>query len=348
VPVRRHDAGEEGVVLLLVLIVIVVTIISVYAFARTSLLEVVGLRQSAEHARAEVLARSGVAIAWRALADDLVSGADEDITTLFETQADAWAVLGRRAIEVPGGSLELRVRDSGSRMNLNALVDNTGERHSESALFLTAALERIIEGMPGRPEEKPYKPEELAEAILDWIDADDLTRLGDTEADSYAAKRARGRPVNRPVFSLSELAGAPDVDARLLAELELYFTPYPLFPMLENGGVNPNTAPPHVLGLIYFGTADDKRLVTREDVFRVIRAREEGRVFCLAESDERCVTFASEIGRVGETMFPPLQLASDVFTIESRARLGSASVTVRSTVDREDLEAPSVLEYGIE
>jgi hypothetical protein len=43
--VRRASGDEEGVVLLLVLVVIVLTIVSVYAFARTTVLDVVGLRQ---------------------------------------------------------------------------------------------------------------------------------------------------------------------------------------------------------------------------------------------------------------------------------------------------------------
>jgi type II secretory pathway component PulK len=346
---RRGSRDEEGVVLLLVLVVIVLTIISVYAFARTTVLDVIGLRRSIDGDRAELLARSGLELAYRALADDVAGGEEDDLSAQIETPRDAWAVLGAQPIEVPGGgTLRVSVRDSGSRFNLNALIDSEGEAHADSRPFLTAALERIIDKMPGRPEEKHYEPEELADAILDWIDADELTRLGDDEVSSYERLRAEGSPLDRPIFTLRELAGVPGMDASLLAELEEYFTPYPLFPILRNGGVNPNTAPPHVLGLIYYGTEDDKHLSTEEEVFRILRAREEGRVFCAAEADERCVTFASEMERVGETVFPPLKLTSKVFTIESRATVATTTSRIVVTLDRSDPTQPRMLEYGVE
>jgi type II secretory pathway component PulK len=337
------------VVLLLVLVVIVLTIISVYAFARTTVLEVIGLRQSVYRDRAELLARSGLELAYRALADDRSLEDENSVSAQAETLRDAWAILGEEPISVPGGGrLRVSIQDAGSRFNLNALIDAEGEPFADSRPFLAAALERIIENMPGRPEEKLYEPEDLADAILDWIDSNDTTRLGDDEVSSYERMRPAGRPLERPIFTLRELAGLPGMDAPLLAELEEYFTPYPLFPIFQNAGVNPNTAPPHVLGLIYYGTEDDKQLATEEDVFRILRAREEGRVFCRGEVDERCVTFASEIGRAGETVFPPLKLASDVFAIESRATVAGATARVVAVVDRADPAELRLLEYRAE
>jgi type II secretory pathway component PulK len=346
---KRAGGDEEGVVLLLVLVVIVLTTVSVYAFERTTVLDVIGLRQGVHRDRAELLARSGLELGYRALADDRARADVNPLAGEIETLQDAWALLGEEPVSVPGGGeLRVSIRDSGSRFNLNALIDSEGEPLPDSRLFLLAALERIIENMPGRPEEKHYEPEELTDAILDWIDSNETTRLGDDEISSYERMRAAGRPLGRPVFSLGELAGLPGIDGPLLAELEEYFTPYPLFPILQDAGVNPNTAPPHVLGLIYYGTADDKRLATEEDVFRILRAREEGRMFCETALDERCVTFESEIGRVGETVFPPLQPASSVFTIESRATVETATFRILSTVDRTDPVDLQILEYRVE
>jgi type II secretory pathway component PulK len=349
---KRAYRDEEGVVLLLVLVVIVLTIISVYAFARTAVLEVIGMRQSADHDRAELLARSGLELAYRVLADALPQeseGEDGPLVTQLETSQDAWSLLGEVPIPVPGeGKLRVSIRDAGSRLSLNGLLDADGQALPESRAFLMAALERIIENMPGRPEEKPYEPEELADAILDWIDSDDTTRMGDDEASSYERLRAAGRPLDRPILTLRELADLPEMDGALLAELAQYFTAYPLFPILGGGGVNPNTAPPHVLGLIYYGTEDDRRLADEEDVFRILRAREEGRVFCSGEDEERCVTFASETERAGETVFPPLALSAQVFTIESRAQVREARARIVATIERGDAAAPRLLEYRFE
>ena len=65
---------EEGVALLLVLVVIVMTIGSVYAFARTTLLDVMGMRHRTQLVRARMLAQSGIEIGKRALLDDLLRG----------------------------------------------------------------------------------------------------------------------------------------------------------------------------------------------------------------------------------------------------------------------------------
>jgi type II secretory pathway component PulK len=346
---KQAYGDEDGVVLLLVLVVIVLTIISVYAFARTAVLDVVGLRQSADRDRAEVLARSGLELAYRALADDVQAGDKESLSSQLETRRDAWALLEEADIPVPGdGRLRVLVRDTGSRFGLNSLIDTEGALLPESRAFMVAALERIIENMPGRPEEKPYEPEDLADAILDWIDSDDTSRMGDDEESTYQRLRATGRPLDRPIFMLRELAGLPDMDEALLAELEHYFTPYPLFPILGGGGVNPNTAPPHVLGLIYYGTEDDRRLADKEDVFRILHAREEGRVFCGTAVGQQCVTFASEIGRAGETVFPRLTLAAEVFMIESRATVGTARVRIAAVVNRGKGGKPRLLEYRFE
>jgi type II secretory pathway component PulK len=353
VSVRR----EDGVVLLLVLVLIVLTVGSVYALARTSVLDVAGARRRTERVRAELAARSGVRIALRALVDDRIMGEDP-LTLSLETQMDAWRLLGHAPIPLTdGGELRVTIRDSGSRINLNALVESDGTRHADSASFLGAALAHVIEDMPGREEEKLYDAEELAEAILDWIDSDDRTRLGDEEASFYAAQGSPSRPGDRPLVALGELADVPGIDAPLFDALAEYFTTYPLYPTLEASGVNPNTAPPHVLAMIWLGAADDKRFLEQEDVFRVLRAREDGKVFCEGKTGESCVSFEAEIGRVGVTVFPPLQLASDVFTIESEGRAfrnvdgerrGDTRARLRVVVDRTDLLEPTLLEWRAE
>jgi hypothetical protein len=100
--------------------------------------------------------------------------------------------------------------------------------------------------------------------------------------------------------------------------------------------------------LIYYGTEDDRRLADQEEVFQILRAREEGRLFCGAEAGERCVTFASEIGRAGETVFPRLTLTAEVFMIESRATVGTARVRIAAVVNRGKGGKPRLLEYRFE
>ncbi len=341
----RSERREEGVVLLLILVVIVLTIGSVYTFARTTLLDVMSSRQRTARVRAEFLARAGVEIALRTLVDDLFMS-DDLLTVALESPEDPWRLLSEVPIEVPGeGTLRVTIQDAGSRISLNGLLDDQGKPYPDSSPFLMAALERIIEDMPGREEDKPYEVEEIAQAILDWMDSDDQTRLGDLETDYYRGVGENAAPVDRPLLALDELSGIPDLDDLLLEGINSYFSPFPLIPTPEQSGVNPNTAPPHILGMIYHGTAGEKRLLDRDDVFRILKAREEGKVFCESEYGEKCESFTALTGFVGETFFPPLQYASSVFTVRTEGRYGATRACVITVVNRSLAEAPETLFY---
>lgn len=339
--------GEEGVVLLLVLAVIVISISTVYTFARTSMLEIMNTRNRIDHARAELLARSGVPLAIRALVDDVLNSED-DLVSALDSSRDPWYALSETAIEVPGhGELRLTVRDAGNRINVNGLIDGQGVRHEESLAFLSAVLDRIIENMPGRREEKLYDPDELAEAIIDWIDADEQTVLGGDETETYRRRGGETSPPDRPLWTLAELSEVPGADPLLLGALNAYLTTEPLYPKIEQSGVNPNTAPPYLLAMIYHGVTGDRNrdLLDEEEVFSILRARHDGRIFCPGSDEERCVKFESEIGRVGETVFPPLTYRSDIFSIKSEARFGNARACLRTVVDRSDLREILTLSF---
>jgi type II secretory pathway component PulK len=330
---------EEGIVLLLVLVLVVVAISTAYAMSKTSLIEVISSRQRAQHARAEVLARSGIALAERTLQDDLIEGTET--TRAIESDLDGWAVLSSQELVLPGDAhLRLSIRDAGGRLNLNALVDREGKRVGETSKeFLKAALAHIRDTTPelkGRSGLGDEDIDDLADAILDWLDKDEETRVGTPEQEFYVDMRKAGSaPLNRPVFSLDELAGVPGLDALMLDALAAYFTTQPMFPPADGGGANLNTAPPHVLGLIYHGVGEELELLDPRDVFELLKAREEGRVFCPAPGAPPCTDFFGELGIApGEQIFPALAYTSQVFRIDSEARIGEARACVKSVVDR--------------
>ena len=330
---------EEGVVLLLVLVLVVVAISTAYAMSKTSLIEVMSSRQRAQHARAEVLARSGIKLAERTLQDDLIEG--DETTRAVESDRDAWAVLSTEDIVLPGDAhLRLTIRDAGGKVNLNALVDKDGKRIGEtSKAFLKAALAHIRDTTPALKGKSGLGDEDiddLADAILDWIDKDEDTRVGTPEEEFYVEMRkATSAPLNRPLFSIDELAGVPGLDALMLDALAAYFTTQPMFPPADGGGANLNTAPPHVLGLIYHGVGDELELLDQRNVFELLKARQEGKVFCPAAGAPPCTDFFSELGLApGEQIFPPLTYTASVFRIDSEARIGETRACVHSVVDR--------------
>ena len=340
--------GERGVVLLLVLVVIVLTVSTVYTFARRSLLDVLSARQRADRVRAELLARSGVSLALRALGEDR-SGTDP-LARALESPRDPWVVLSLAPIEVPDGELRIQVLDAGERIPLRALLDKEGKELPESRDFLRRALERVVDNLPGRREEKRYDTDAIADGILDWMDKDTETRLGDDEVKYYEDRDAQRGPVNRSLVSLAELAAVPGLEAPLLEAMGDYFAPAPEFPRSEGGGLNPNTAPPHLLGLLYLVANEQGRFVEDEDIYRVLKARKDGQVFCPAEgggSEEDCTDFASTLGAGGETIFPPLAYQTNVFSIRVRARMGTARACVTTVVNREKVDKIKPLAYRL-
>jgi type II secretory pathway component PulK len=353
-PVTGAAAREEGVVLLLVLVVIVLCIGTVYAFTRTTTLEVLGTRHRTARAQADLLARSGLAIATRAILEDRAE--TDPLIQQLETPRDPWARLGLQPIDLPGGGrIRISVEDSGTRLNPNGLLDAEGAALPESPSYLEAVLARVVRDMPGRQEEKRYDPGELAHAILDWIDSDTQTARGDDEGPYYARLAGPGGrdalPLDRPLLSIAELADVPGMDALLLESLEAYLTPYPMFPDAQHRGVNPNTAPAHVLGLVqhgYSGAEAQQALFDEPLVFRILAARAEGRVFC-ASSGTDCAPLEEELPELsGETLFPPLQYASDVFLVRVEAEVGETRSCVTSVIDRSRGEAPRTLSYGMD
>lgn len=337
--------SEEGVVLLLVLVIIVVSISMVGSFARSSALDVVGMRHRADRGRAELLAQSGVAVATRALKDDLARPADPPLAGM-ETPLDPWYAIGERSVELPDhGELRVRVRDMGAKINLNGLVDESREAHADSREFLTAALKHVIDRMPGRDEDHPYDPKRLADAILDWLDADVRTRRGALEDEAYRRLGARTRPANRELHSLGELADLPTVDAALLDAMRHYFTVHPSFGELGDSGLNPNTAPGWALGMIYLGGPNRRDLIESREVLATLQARARGRIFCPVSDEQPCNNFTELLGQAGETAFPPLAYSNSIFEIESVAHYRDATACITAVVERLDAEQVRPIAY---
>ncbi|MFN2433038.1 MAG: general secretion pathway protein GspK [Gemmatimonadota bacterium] len=138
------------------------------------------------------------------------------------------AARGLDGVPLGAGSYSLRFQDLSGLVNVNradpAVLANLAQR---------TGLDRAA-------------AESVADAILDWIDADDLHRARGAEREHYA-RRGRPLPRNSPVLGLDELllveGVTPDVlygGGRLLG-LERFLTTE------GNGKINVNTAPPDVL-----------------------------------------------------------------------------------------------------
>ena len=184
--------------------------------------------------QAEALARSGIAAARATLVEASHVNVPETLHTPWLRALDPQP-LG-------DGLVRVSVEDEARRLDPNTSPE---------------ALPRLLAKLGVDPL--------LADAVLDWIDADDVARPHGAERRWYEAERPSRAPANRPLRSVGELLLVRGLDAPLLDRLRPFLT------TAGEDGVNPNTAPADVL------------VATWPDAGRVaeiLAARERGPVDC--------------------------------------------------------------------
>ncbi len=340
-----HRDRERGVVLLIVLFFALLLVSSVATFTRRATIDAMISRNRESAARAEALARGGVRIAKALLRDDAVGNAEDGGG--LNTAGDAWFRVREISIETDfGGTLRLRIDDAGSKLNLNALFE-VGDGDVEvldekTGFLLEELLDKVIDEMPGAPGEKFYDTEKLVDSLIDWIDEDLEGQTGGSENDYYQQQNPPYVAANRPLLSVDELRLIEGFDAKLVDAMHAYVTVYPY---AGGGGINLNTAPPHILALLYYDDGVDLVLAGRETVHRILEARKDGGLICPEEQSGDDCTPIREI--VTNAIYPPPSFRSDVFSVRAEARVGDVRRVVTAVIDRSEVESPQVLSWLI-
>jgi general secretion pathway protein K len=125
--------------------------------------------------------------------------------------------------EVGGARFQVVAVDLNSRLDVNRADE--------------AALERLLLAA-GLPLDRATA---LTDAVLDWIDADDLRRARGAEAAEYARSGLAAGPRNGPVPSLAELLAVRGMTPEILFGIARWLT------TRGTGRINLNTAPGEVL-----------------------------------------------------------------------------------------------------
>lgn len=331
---------QRGIVLVMVLFFALLLTSSVATFLHRATVDTMGVHSREAAQRAEAAARGGVQLATALLLEDLVQ--EDQLGYPADGAQDVWAQVSGQEIDLGDGTLlTLHISDAGARLNLNALFDLEGPLE-ETEPFLLEVLRKVIEEMPGRPEEKLYDPEELVQNLIDWIDPDGVRRRGGLEDDAYQEHDPPYRAPNRRLLSVQELRLVEGFDAPLVEALGPYVDVHPLAGGL---GINPNTAPTWVLALLFHGTeVDGKRLADEDLVARLRDAREEHTLCGENGPGDRCVLL-TDVGIDPNTAFPAPTLWSSVFHVRAEARVGEIHRRLDVVIDRMDPLAPRLLSW---
>jgi len=333
---------QQGVVLLVVLFFAMLLTSSIATFTRRAMIDASVARNRDAAARAEALARSGIRIGKTVLVMDQIQ---EEVTQqAIDSQKDAWAQLGDTTIPAgDGSSLKIRIEDSGTLFNLNSIFNYAegGVPYAETEPFLLAFLEKVIDEMKIPPGEKYYDIHDLAEALMDWVDADPVRIKGGLEDTYYQVQQPPYRAANGPLMSVDDLFLIQGFDRQLVEALQRYIT---VQPFAGGGGINVNTAPPHVLSLLFFNDGNVDRLADEDDVKKILEIREDDGLLCGEELSVKGCTPISTI--TPNPIFPPPTYQASVFTIVADAQVGDVRRSIEAVVNR-NVDPPLMLSWRV-
>ncbi len=341
-PLNR-STHQQGVVLLIVLFFALLLTSSIATFTRRAIIDASVARNRDAAARAEALARSGIRLGKSVLVMDQIQ--EEATQQVIDSHQDAWSQLSE--VEIPGGAgatLTIQIEDSGMLLNLNSIFDYAegGAAYAETETFLDAFFGKVIDEMKIPPGEKElYKIPELRDALMDWVDADTVRLNGGLEDTHYQLRQPPYRAANGPLMSVDDLFLIEGFDRQLVEALQPYIT---VEPFVGVGGVNLNTAPAHVLSLIYSNDGVDDRLASEDQVKQILEVRQKAGLLCGESlSLEGCTPIRSI---VPNAIFPPPTYTASVFTIVANAQVGDVKRSIEAVVNR-SVDPPLMLSWKI-
>ncbi len=353
---------RSGIVLVVVLFFALLLASTVATFARIALIDHMVIKNRDARARADALARGGIRLATAFLLEDTLGEASggapaagaSGVGPAAETAAvtgldhgeELWARISGAPITFEDGSmLQIEIEDVAAKLNLNAVVvfDEAGVVDAKSSELLTRLFDKVIAEITGPNEATLYDPAELAANLIDYIDEDSLRQVGGEEEDeAYQKRDPPARPTNQALLSVDELRRVEGFDARLVDALRPYVTVYPY---AGGGGINPNTAPPHVLSLLFFDDEVELRLADEDTIRRILAIRKDGGFVCgEGQSAEGCTPIRSV---VTNAIFPEPSFTSNVFVVTARAQVGDVARRVEAVLDRSQGAAPQLLSWRV-
>ena len=199
---QRARPRRRGLVLLLVLVAIVLLSLAAYTFAHWMTAELAAASARGDQGQVELLVDSGASLIRSVLTEgaggrppsgDLADNPAVFRGVLVRDDADSrlrgrFTVLAAHPASefVTSGSVRYGLSNESARFNLGHLAAQE-----------TAGREMLLK-LPGMTED-------VADAILDWVDADDMPRIGGAESDVYQQRQPPYAAKNGPLDAIDEL-----------------------------------------------------------------------------------------------------------------------------------------------
>jgi general secretion pathway protein K len=185
--------------------------------------------------KATVLARASVQAARGVLQQDFLK--DKQTGQLFDALTDLWA-FPITNYAIGDGLLNAKIEDERGKLNLNDLAVLPAEANAKK--IKVGKFKRLFELAQINPD--------LVDAIVDWVDQDDIPEPSGAESLYYQTLRPSYRAANGPLQTFLELRLIKGMTPEILAKLSKLVTVY------DSAGdsmVNINTANPLVIQALH-------------------------------------------------------------------------------------------------
>ncbi len=223
---NRERNNRRGVVLLLVLIVVTMLALGSFGFAELMLNEHRAAQTASRQSQARAFAESGAEVARQFLdrdPDDIqTAGGLYDNAQRFSSQVVAdddsprdrgrFTILAPKIDDTAVAGVRYGLQDESAKINLATILtydQSSGSSDGNDTSADNTYSHTILMGLPGMTDD-------VADAILDWVDADDTPRDQGAESDFYGSLDHGYAPRNRAPTSIEELLLVKGVTPELL------------------------------------------------------------------------------------------------------------------------------------
>jgi general secretion pathway protein K len=309
---RRSD--ERGVALLLALLVLTLLTAMILEFDAEARREYRAAAAFRDDYKTGMLTRAAVQAARAVLLQDLLR---EKMTgQKYDAPTDIWA-MPITNYPIGDGFLTAQIQDETGKFNLNDLASAAGGDIEQKKKILRA--KRLFELLRVSPT--------LVDALIDWVDQDDVSQPAGAESLYYQSLRPPYRSANSPLPGLRDLRLIKGFTPEIIERISPYVTVFP-----QEGGVpmNLNTADPIVLQ-----TLDPS--VTQTVAIEIVQ----GRPYKTKVELDRVGSF-QEIGR---TLRNDYDIKSDYFSARLAVTVNETTKVSWAVLKRDASKGESTVEY---